>query len=45
MKVFCITLGLLVVSFSAASGSEYPTWYLPDGAMIRLGKGHLGGGL
>ncbi len=23
---------------------DYPTWHLPDGAMIRLGKGHMGKG-
>ncbi len=25
-------------------GGDYPTWHLPDGAMIRLGKGHMGKG-
>ncbi|MCY3872349.1 MAG: hypothetical protein OXG87_22625, partial [Gemmatimonadetes bacterium] len=25
-------------------GGDYPTWHLPDGAMIRIGKGHLGKG-
>ena len=25
-------------------GGDYPIWHLPDGAMIRIGKGHMGKG-
>ncbi len=25
-------------------GGDYPTWHLPDGAMIRIGKGRISGG-